>query len=50
MNRQILQIPEIAQDFTRYYIYFDSDYTSQDTFTVKNRLFKNNNCLLFIFI
>ncbi|CAF1160220.1 unnamed protein product [Rotaria sp. Silwood1] len=29
----ILQIPEIATNFTRCRCYFDSDYTSQDTFT-----------------
>jgi hypothetical protein len=33
-NRDLLQVPEIAADFTRYRLYFDSDYTSQDTFTV----------------
>ncbi|CAF1616835.1 unnamed protein product [Adineta ricciae] len=32
-SRSILQIPEIATSFTRYRLYFDSDYTSQDTFT-----------------
>ncbi|CAF1439723.1 unnamed protein product [Rotaria sordida] len=31
--KSILQIPEISTDFTRYRLYFDSDYTSQDTFT-----------------
>ncbi|CAF0925367.1 unnamed protein product [Rotaria sordida] len=29
----LLQLPEISSDFTRYRLYFDSDYTSQDTFT-----------------
>ncbi|CAF4136726.1 unnamed protein product [Rotaria sp. Silwood2] len=31
--KEILQIPDIATNFTRYRFYFDSDYTSQDTFT-----------------
>ncbi|CAF3406094.1 unnamed protein product [Rotaria sp. Silwood1] len=29
----LLQLPEISSDFTRYRLYFDSDYSSQDTFT-----------------
>ncbi|UJR28749.1 hypothetical protein I4U23_009976 [Adineta vaga] len=31
--KNILQIPEIVTNFKRYRLYFDSDYTSQDTFT-----------------
>ncbi|CAF0952281.1 unnamed protein product [Adineta steineri] len=31
--KNILQVPEISTDYTRYRLYFDSDYTSQDTFT-----------------
>ncbi len=33
-NRDLLQLPEISSDFTRHRFYFDSDYTSQETFTV----------------
>ena len=33
-NRQLLQIPELSMDFTRHRLYFDSDYSSQETFTV----------------
>ena len=33
--RDLLKIPEIERDFTRCRIYFDSDYTYQDTFTVR---------------
>ncbi len=39
-HRNILQIPEIAADFTSYRLYFDSDYTSQDTFTVNRNFHK----------
>ena len=30
----LLQIPELTADFTRHRLYFDSDYSSQETFTV----------------
>ncbi|CAF1259406.1 unnamed protein product, partial [Didymodactylos carnosus] len=31
--KEMLLIPEISQEYTHYRLYFDSDYTSQDTFT-----------------
>jgi hypothetical protein len=33
-NRDLTELPEIVSDFTRHRLYFDSDYTSQETFTV----------------
>jgi hypothetical protein len=37
-NRDLIQIPEISSDFTRHRLYFDSDYTSQETFTVIKKI------------
>ncbi|CAF2157491.1 unnamed protein product [Rotaria magnacalcarata] len=31
--KNFLELPEISSDFTRYRLYFDSDYTSQEAFT-----------------
>jgi len=31
--KDLLQLPEISSDFNRHRLYFDSDYTSQETFT-----------------
>jgi hypothetical protein len=46
-NRDLLQIPEMSSDFTRHRLYFDSDYTSQETFTVNNFIVLLLLCILF---
>jgi hypothetical protein len=38
LNRALIQIPEISSDFTRHRLYFDSDYASQETFTVIKKI------------
>lgn len=36
-NRELIELPEISSDFTRHRLYFDSEYSSQETFTVINK-------------
>jgi len=37
--KDLMKIPEIERDFTRYRVYFDSDYTYQDTFTALGSIY-----------